>query len=512
MAGPGRRRASPDDFEALKRPAAAFTMAVCADASKGRSMSATRAAAAAAPVATDPSRRYCIVGAGPAGLAQARAFKRAGIAFDVIERHGDLGGLWDIENPGTPMYETARLISSKGLSAFFDFPMPEDYPDYPGHALVLDYLRAFARTYGLTEDIAYGVAVERAEPEGRLWKVALSSGELRRYKGLVCATGMNWEPAMPDIPGRFDGELRHAVSYRDPAEFEGRRVLIVGGGNSGCDIACDAARTAEAAFISLRRGYRFIPKHVFGVPADVFGARAGVLPLPLALRQRVFQAVLRLVTGNPRRYGLPRPDHRIFESHPIVNAQILHHLDRGDLEARPDLREFAGDKAVFADGSEARVDLVLMATGYDTTIPYVDRRHFAWAGSHLKAYLTAFNARHANLFTLGYINTAAGVFADFDRLAHLIACAAAEWDRDPEKLRKFKELAKAGQPDLSGGVDYVDSPRHATYVQHDRFRAELEKLRRKMAWPALAPGDFDALRSAAGVAATGAREATRVTA
>ena len=400
------------------------------------------------------------------------------------------------------MYETAQLISSKGLSAFFDFPMPEDYPDYPHHAQVLSYLRAFAGVFGLTDDIAFGTEVVRAEPEGPFWRVALSGGEERRYRGLVCATGMNWAPAMPDIPGCFDGELRHAVSYRDPAEFADRRVLIVGGGNSGCDIACDAARTARAAFLSLRRGYRIIPKHVFGLPADVFGARAGVLPLPLGLRQRVFQAVLRLLTGDPRRYGLPRPDHRIFESHPIVNSEILRHLRRGSLKAKPDLRAFAGDKAVFADGSEARVDLVLMATGYDTSIPYVDRRHFDWAGNHLKAYMTAFNARHVNLFTLGYLNTAAGVFEDFDRLAHLIACAAADQERDPGKACKFRHLVQIGQPDLSGGVAYVGSPRHATYVHHASFRAALERLRRRMGWPALAPGGFAALRAAANAASS----------
>ncbi len=415
----------------------------------------------------------------------------------MIERHGGIGGIWDIENPGTPMYETAQLISSKGLSAFFGFPMPADYPDYPGHAQVLAYLRAFARSFGLEGDIEHGVAVERAEPEGRYWKVALSSGEARRYRGLVCATGMNWAPAMPKIPGRFDGDLRHVVSYRDPAEFAGRRVLIVGGGNSGCDIACDAARIAEAAFISLRRGYRIIPKHVFGVPADVFGARAATVPLPLGLRQRALQAVLRLLTGDPRRYGLPRPDHRIFESHPIINSQILRHLRRGGLKAKPDLRELAGEEVVFADGSRERVDLVLVATGYDTAIPYVDRRHFDWAGNHLTAFLTAFNARHANLFTLGYLNTAAGVFEDFDRLAHLIACAVVEDERDSEKSKQFRDLVRAGQSDLSGGVDYVDSPRHATYVHHDSFRAELERLRRTMGWPALAPGGFDALRVAA---------------
>jgi cation diffusion facilitator CzcD-associated flavoprotein CzcO len=449
----------------------------------------------------DRSERVCIVGAGPAGLAQARACKLVGLPFDVIERHGDLGGLWDIENPGTPMYESAHMISSKGLSGFFDFPMPADYPDYPGHGQVHAYLRAFARAYGLTDDIVFATEVVRAEPEGPVWRVVLGNGEGRRYRALVCANGMNWTPLMPEIPGTFTGELRHAVTYRCKAELEGRRVLVVGGGNSGCDIACQAAESARAAFLSLRRGYSFIPKHVFGLPADVFAARAGSLPLPLALRQRVFQGLLRLLNGDPARFGLPKPDHRIFESHPIVNSLILHHLAHGALTVKPDVKAFANDRVVFQDGSEETFDLVLLATGYDTTIPYVARAHFDWAGNHLQAYMTAFNARHDTLFTLGFINTAAGVFEDFDRLAHLIANHLADRERAPDKARKVRALIKAGQPDLSGGLRYVASPRHAAYVQHDRFRAQLDKLRREMAWPALVPGYFNTLRSGGGASA-----------
>jgi cation diffusion facilitator CzcD-associated flavoprotein CzcO len=97
--------------------------------------------------------RYCVIGAGAAGLAQARAFRWAGVPFDVLERHEDVGGIWDLENPGTPMYASCRLISSRRLSGFLDFPMPPDYPDYPTRAQVLAYLREFARAHGLYEQI-----------------------------------------------------------------------------------------------------------------------------------------------------------------------------------------------------------------------------------------------------------------------------------------------------------------------------------------------------------------------
>lgn len=437
----------------------------------------------------------CIVGAGPAGLAQARACKAAGIAFEVFERHNGPGGIWDIENPGTPMYETAHFISSKTLSGFVDFAMPADYPDYPSHRQVLAYLKDFARAHGLTRHIAFGTAVERAEPDtGVGWQVRLSSGETRRFRALVCASGMTWHPALPGYPGAFTGELRHSVTYRGPEEFRGKRVLVVGGGNSGCDIACDAAGHAEAAWLSLRRGYHFIPKHIFGVPADVFGASGP--PLPLALQQRVFQALLRLLTGDLRRLGLPKPDHRLFESHPILNSLVLHHLSHGDLTAKPDVKELRGGTVVFQDGSEAEVDLIICATGYDWVIPYVDRGHFDWEGSRLKSYLSAFTRRD-DLFTLGFLNTNAGVYGDFDRLAHMVTQFLLDQARDPARAARFRQKIDGPRPDLGGGIRFVGSPRHASYLHHPAFQRYVETLRKEMGWPALEAGAFEALRAAA---------------
>jgi cation diffusion facilitator CzcD-associated flavoprotein CzcO len=173
--------------------------------------------------------RYCIIGAGPAGLAQARAFRWAGVPFDVFERHVDVGGLWDLENPGTPMYSSCRLISSRQLSGFFGFPMPRDYPDYPTHVQVHAYLREFARAHRLYDQIEFGREVVRVELDGGEWVVGLVNGETRRYAGVVCANGMNWIPNWPEYFGIFTGQIRHAVDYRDKNQLGGRRVLVVGG-------------------------------------------------------------------------------------------------------------------------------------------------------------------------------------------------------------------------------------------------------------------------------------------
>lgn len=298
--------------------------------------------------------KVCIIGAGPGGLSMARALKNRGIAYDQYERHSDVGGIWDLDNPGTPMYRSAHFISSRTVSGFHDFPMPGTYPDYPGNRQILDYTRAFADAYGLREHITFGSAVERVEPAGHDpdrdgWTVHLSDGSSKHYAAVVCATGTTWSPRIPVHPGEFDGDIRHANTYRDPDEFRGRRVLIVGLGNSVADIACDAAVLADAACVSIRRGYHVIPKHLFGIPVDVIAE--GGLDLPLWLERPVFRAVLRLLEGDLTRLGLPKPDHKLFETHPLLNSEILHHLRHGDIVIRPDIARLDGREVVFTDGT-----------------------------------------------------------------------------------------------------------------------------------------------------------------
>ena len=430
--------------------------------------------------------RYCVIGAGPAGLAQARALQWAGVPFDIIERHADVGGIWDLENPGSPMYASCRLISSKRFSSFLDFPMPSGYPDYPSRGQVHAYLREFARAHGLYARIEFGREVARVTPNAGGWIVQLDAGETRRYAGVICANGMNWLPRWPRYPGTFTGEIRHAVDYRDKEEFAGRRVLVVGGGNTGFDIGCDAADCATAAFLSLRRGYRIVPKHVFGVPADLFAARTP--PLPMRLRQAIFHGLLRLLVGDLRTYGLPAPDHRVLESHPIINTKALSALKTGRLRAKPDIREFLHDHVVFRDGSRERVDLVVYATGYKMSVPFMDAGLFDWKDDKLDAYLSVFNRRHETLFTLGFLETNAGVFEDFDRLATMVACYLRDRTEAPERAARFRAHVLADNPDLSGGLKFIQSPRHATYAEHGAFRHAVEGTRKAMGWPTLRPG------------------------
>lgn len=436
--------------------------------------------------------RVCIVGAGPAGLSAARAFRRLGVEYDQFERHTDVGGIWDLDNPGTPMYESAHFISSRTMSGFFDFPMPDSFPDYPSNRLILDYTRAFARAYGLHDDLTLGTSVEECVPDGDGWSVRLSTGEQRCYRAVVCATGVTWKPRIPEHPGTFDGEVRHAVTYRDLDEFRGKRVLIVGLGNSGADIACDAAAAATHTYVSVRRGYHVIPKHILGRPTDVFAEQGP--RLPLWLERPLLSGLLRLVQGDLTRLGLPRPDHKLLEAHPLLNSQLVHHLQHGDVEIVPDVTRFAGPRVEFTDGSSRDVDLVLYATGYDWTIPYVPEDAFDWSAGRPRLYLTVFNPKQHNLFGAGYLETNSSAYTLFDQITNILAQYLHDQQHNPTRAAAFDRRIATERPDLSGGISFIGSDRHSAYVDAHALRDHLARVRTDLGWTDLTPGMFDRVR------------------
>lgn len=437
------------------------------------------------------SKAVCVVGGGPSGMALARSLMHRGLTFDVFERHGGPGGIWDQTNPGSPVYDSAHFISSAGHSHFHDFPMPDSYPDYPSHHQILQYMESFTDEYQLRDQIQFGIGVESTERTDEGWIVNTSDGQTRRYGSLICATGTNWYGSLPNYPGTFDGEFRHSQSYRSTTEFVGNRVLVVGAGNSGVDIACDAAQAAEYAAISMRRGYHFIPKHLFGMPSDEFGDTGPTLPMWLT--QRVFGGLLRLINGDVTRLGLQKPDHKLFETHPILNTQILHYLAHGDLTAKPDIERFDGSVVHFSDGTSEAFDVVLCATGYKWKIPYVEESHFDWKNGRPDMYMNLFSRTDPALYALGYMETNGGAYKLFDEMADLIVRTIVE--RAGSHSKVIDEMIANDRPDLSGGIKFVGSDRHSTYVEISAFRKQISRLLDKAGWSPLSEGIYDHLRA-----------------
>ncbi|MGB5812225.1 MAG: NAD(P)-binding domain-containing protein, partial [Polyangiales bacterium] len=304
--------------------------------------------------------------------------------------------------------------------------------------------------------------------------------DTRRYRGLFLCTGM-WDPVLPTYPGSLSIETMHSVDYRSPTQLTGRNVLVVGGGNSACDLACDAARTANEATISMRRAYHFIPKYLFGKPTDVF---AEGVALPHWLERLVFEGMLRVLVGDLRAYGLPKPDHSVLSAHPLMNTQILHYLGHGDLEHKPDVERLDERTVHFVDGSSKEFDLVIYATGYRVAFPFMPRDHFTWAGSFPDLFLSAFDRKHDNVCCLG-LHQSNGAVYDFSTLAADMMCNFIVDQRErPDRAAEFRTMIRESQPDLTGGLAFLPSDRHRTHIENAAFRRVSRRINAKLGWAA----------------------------
>ncbi|MGM1016825.1 MAG: flavin-containing monooxygenase [Actinomycetota bacterium] len=413
---------------------------------------------------------YAVIGAGPSGLAAARALRARGIDVEGYEASHDVGGLWDITNPRSTMYESAHLISSRTTTEFAEFPM-DSTVDYPGHRVLQAYFRQYANRFGLTELFRFDTRVERLEPHDGGWNltaVGPGGAETRWYPGVVLANGTLAEPNVPSFAGGFAGEVMHTSAYTHPSQLAGRRVLIIGAGNSGCDIAVDAVHHAESIDMSVRRGYYFVPRYLFGRPSDTLNQGR---PLPARLKQAVDSRVLRAFTGDPVRFGFPKPDYRIYESHPIVNTLILNHLGQGDLQIRADVERFDGNTVHFTDGSSGEYDLVILATGYVLDYPFVDREHLHWHGASPRLFLNAFPASFNGLYVMGMIEASGIGWQGRYEQAELVASYLHAVETDPDRAARFRRRVTGEPwPDVTGGYRYLGLDRMSYYVNKDAYR------------------------------------------
>jgi cation diffusion facilitator CzcD-associated flavoprotein CzcO len=444
---------------------------------------------------SETTDKVIIIGAGPAGLATARALKALSIPFVIYEKNNQVGGIWDMNSPGTPMYRSAHFISSRTMSGHIGFPMPETYPDYPSNRQILGYIQSFAEHYQLLANIQFNTDITAVKKDGEFWEVAgrKTQGEefIDKAAWLVCASGTNWYKNQPYIEGQesFKGELMHSVGYSDADSLKGQRVLVVGAGNSGVDIACDAAFSADKAYISLRRGYHFVPKHIFGMPADVFGAQSNWMPMKL--QQIIFGGLLRLINGDLSRLGLMKPDHKVLSSHPILNSQLLHYLQHGDIKAMPDIEKLNGHTVHFNNGEEIEVDKIVLATGYDWKLPYLSEQFFDWKSNRPKRFMKIFNPKHPSLFINGYIETNGGAYKLFDDMAYLIARTIEAQRTDKAKAERIEQFINGAEPDLSGNVRYVSSNRHEGYTNSGAYSKAMQTMRKTFGWDAADEAFFD---------------------
>jgi hypothetical protein len=413
--------------------------------------------------------RCCVIGAGPSGIAAAKQLLQVGLRDVVVyDRNPRAGGNW-VFDPGpsySSVFETTHIISSKTLSEYSDYPFPPGTADYPGHRELQAYFEGYARDFGVFPLVRFGTEVARAEPDGGGWRLTLGDGSVERFDFLLVANGHHWDPRMPEIPGRFSGELLHSHAFKSALAFRGQRVLVIGGGNSACDIAVETSRVSAFTAISLRRGYYFVPKFLFGVPSDVMHARIRFIPRPL--RVRLLQALLRVINGSWESYGLPRPDHTFLSSHPVVNSELLYFIRHGEIHPRPDVDRFEETSVRFADGRSETYDSVIAATGFRIRFPFLDRSIVDFESGPVPLYLRCFHPRHRSLFFIGLLQPIGCVWPLAELQGQLVANAIVGRYRLPGDL-----VSRIEAETRTNLRTFMRTPRHSTEVDYHPFRKAL---------------------------------------
>lgn len=415
-----------------------------------------------------------VIGAGPSGLATMRNLKEAGIDFVGYESHAGIGGIWDRANPKSSVYRNTHTITSKGITAFSDFPMPDDFPVYPGHPQVLKYLNSYADNFGLRAHIRFNDAVEKItrSTDGG-WVVSSASGTQAWFRDVIIANGHNWYPRKPDFPGIFAGRVLHASEYTDASEFADKRVLVIGAGNSGCDIAVECCQISPRVVLSMRRGYNFYPKFIAGYPADQVGMKVRSMGLPSKWASKIMGWLLRLSAGDQQRMGLPKPDHRPLQTPAIVNTLVPYYAAHGRIAIAPGVESFEGSTVRFSDGSAQEFDVVVLATGYEIHIPFVSNGDLDWQGNKPDFYLYAFSKKFDDLFIAGMTDSTGGHFPTVELQSRVISQYITAKRTYPAKARQFDELIRKNNVDLNNGIDFIDIPRNATQFSLLAFRRAL---------------------------------------
>jgi hypothetical protein len=426
----------------------------------------------------DTSSRYCIVGAGASGLAVAKNFAERGIGFDCLEREADLGGLWNIASPSGIVYETTHLISCISSTGYDDLPMlDEDYPEYPSHERVLGYLRDYARTFRLREHIAFGKAVTRLAPRGSTWEVWVAGEERpRTYRGVVVASGHHDVPRMPTYPGTFAGEIMHARRYKSPTQVRDKRVLVVGCGNSAADIVGDAVHGRSTVFLSIRRGYWFVPKFMLGFPTgDVVSFVEAVPLLPRFFKRWLFQGALWVLQGPPSRYRMPDPDYPIDQAHPTMTDEIPRLVAHGSLTLKPEVAGYDGGRVLFKDGTAEAIDLVVFATGYEPVVSFLDPGLVFAADGRPRLAFNVFHPEHEGLFAAGLVQANGSMWRLADYQGQLIANLIVAESLAAARATRFrKRIAAEAQAPRRGA--FVASDRHRLEVNYFDYRRLLKRL------------------------------------
>ncbi|NP_944592.1 dimethylaniline monooxygenase [N-oxide-forming] 5 [Danio rerio] len=441
------------------------------------------------------AKRVAIIGGGTSGLACIKCCLDEGLEPVCFETSDDIGGLWRFkENPDAgraSIYHSLIINTSKEMMCYSDYPIPAHFPNYMHNSLIMEYFRMYAENFQLKRHIRFQTRVLHVTPRPDFphsgqWDVETESKDGQREKqvfdAVMVCTGHHCHPHLPlkDFPGidTFKGRFFHSRDYKNPEDWRGKRVVVIGIGNSGGDIAVELSRMAKQVYLSTRKG-SWILNRVGdnGIPSDMlFNRRLQnwfLKMLPVGFVNNMGESRLNKRFDH-KLYGL-QPEHRFFSQHPMVNDDLPNRILSGTVSVKPNVQEFRGSSVVFEDGTvEDNIDLVVFATGYTFSFPFLSSHVIPVSNNKVSLYKFVYppGLERSTLAVIGLIQPLGAIMP--------ISEMQARW-----ATRVFKGLCKlpsmnAMMNDIKSKEEamarrYVVSQRHTIQVDYIPYMDELAK-------------------------------------
>ena len=429
--------------------------------------------------------RVCVIGSGPSGITAAKNILDKGYTNMVIyDRGSEVGGNWvfEAESGHSSVFETTHLISSKNFSQYDDYPIPEEFPDYPGHKHLAGYFQGYAKHFGLYDYIQFGTMVEHCEKNAdNTWSVTTNKDgqqSTQQFDWLVVCNGHHWKPRYPewanseDPRNQFSGKITHSHDFKRADGYKDKRVLVIGGGNSACDIAVETARISHHSDISMRRGYWVVPKFFFGLPTDYLHNQIDRFLgfVPWTVRRIGLEALVKMYNGKNWRYGMQEPDHHFGGTHPTSNSELFYFIRHGEITVQSDVAKLEGNTVTFTDGSSKDYDEIICCTGFEISHPFFDQNLIDYSQGEVPLYLKMLPVEHDNLAFIGLFQPLGCIWPASELQSKILARKmTGEWLAPDDMQAAVRH--ELDNPD----IQQLKTARHTITVDYPPFRKRLLK-------------------------------------
>jgi dimethylaniline monooxygenase (N-oxide forming) len=417
-----------------------------------------------------------VIGAGGSGILAASALRRRGIPFEVLEARDGIGGTWryDPVGDGSAAYASLVMNTSKLATSPAAMRIPGAPWQYAKREEMLDYLERLADKEDVRGSVRLNWRVGEATPDQAGWRLRATNGEERRYQSLVCALGFNGRPRWAELPGDFSGEQLHSAEYRTPERFAGRDVLVVGLGTSGCEVAGELADTARSVRVAVRSPLWLMTRRLAGVPIDWVDNSVASRLLPWSMRRLVLRSLCQLTTGNLHRRGVPRPTRRCGDDIIGISDTFPRAVRRGTVEFNEAVAEADGKTVRFRDGTQAEIDVIVHATGFDPPTGFLPEE--AQPGRR-NLYRRILHVYVANLYFVGLLEAHRALLPIAEAQGAWAAAAldgAVRLPSDEERRKLAAAEGERGRKDFGDRRPFiVDWAKHMATLRRDQRSASM---------------------------------------